>query len=63
MEAIATEDLTKYYGKILALSDLTLKIDALHSVGFLGPNGAGKAFSFKLGQFSQFCKVRQIFQD
>lgn len=48
MEAIVTEGLTKYYGKILALSDLNLKIDAGHSVGFLGPNGAGKSTTIKI---------------
>lgn len=48
MEAIATEGLTKNYGKILALNDLNLKIDAGHCVGFLGPNGAGKSTTIKI---------------
>jgi ABC-type multidrug transport system ATPase subunit len=30
MEAIVTEGLTKYYGKILAPNDLSLKIDSGH---------------------------------
>lgn len=48
MEAIATEGLTKYYGKILALNDLNLKIETGHCVGFLGPNGAGKSTTIKI---------------
>lgn len=48
MEAIATEGLTKYYGKILALDNLNLKIESGHSVGFLGPNGAGKSTTIKI---------------
>lgn len=48
MEAIATEGLTKYYGKILALNDLNLKIETGHCVGFLGLNGAGKSTTIKI---------------
>jgi ABC-2 type transport system ATP-binding protein len=48
LEAIVTEGLTKYYGKILALNDLSLKIDKGRSVGFLGPNGAGKSTTIKM---------------
>jgi ABC-2 type transport system ATP-binding protein len=48
LEAIVTEGLTKYYGKILALNDLNLKIGAGHCVGFLGPNGAGKSTTIKI---------------
>lgn len=48
MEAIVTEGLTKYYGRILALDDLSLKIDSGHCVGFLGPNGAGKSTAIKI---------------
>jgi ABC-2 type transport system ATP-binding protein len=48
LEAIVTEGLTKYYGKILALNDLSLKIDCGRCVGFLGPNGAGKSTTIKI---------------
>jgi ABC-2 type transport system ATP-binding protein len=48
LEAIVTEGLTRYYGKILALNELSLKIDAGHCVGFLGPNGAGKSTTIKI---------------
>ncbi|MDI6905776.1 MAG: ABC transporter ATP-binding protein [Candidatus Bathyarchaeia archaeon] len=48
MEAIITEGLTKYYGRILALNDLNLKIEKGRCVGFLCPNGAGKSTTIKI---------------
>ena len=39
---IATDRLTKHYGKVEALVDLTLDVRAGEIFGFLGPNGAGK---------------------
>jgi ABC-2 type transport system ATP-binding protein len=46
--AIETRDLTKSYGKFLALDSLDLKIEGTKCVGFLGPNGAGKTTTLKL---------------
>jgi ABC-2 type transport system ATP-binding protein len=40
--AITTQHLTKRYGKVAALSDLTLEVRSGEIFGFLGPNGAGK---------------------
>jgi ABC-2 type transport system ATP-binding protein len=48
VEVIVTESLTKNYGKILALDNLSLRIDAGSCVGFLGPNGAGKSTTIKI---------------
>lgn len=48
MEAIVTEGLSKYYGKLLALNSLNLKIEVGRCVGFLGPNGAGKSTTIKI---------------
>jgi ABC-2 type transport system ATP-binding protein len=40
---IATRGLTKHYGTVHALVDLTLDVSAGEIFGFLGPNGAGKS--------------------
>jgi ABC-2 type transport system ATP-binding protein len=40
---IATQALTKHYGKVQALVDLTLDVRAGEIFGFLGPNGSGKS--------------------
>lgn len=40
---ISTHALTKHYGSIAALTDLTLDVRQGEIFGFLGPNGAGKS--------------------
>ncbi len=40
---ISTDRLTKRYGAVQALTDLTLEIRSGEIFGFLGPNGAGKS--------------------
>jgi len=40
--AIDLEGLTKRYGAVTAVDDLTLRVDSGEIVAFLGPNGAGK---------------------
>jgi ABC-2 type transport system ATP-binding protein len=40
---ISTQGLTKHYGDISALDDLTLDVRPGEVFGFLGPNGAGKS--------------------
>ncbi len=42
-EAIRTDHLTKRYGSVSALTDLTLAVRRGEIFGFLGPNGAGKS--------------------
>jgi len=42
MPAIQTHDLTKRYGDLTAVDDVTLIVDEGEFVGVLGPNGAGK---------------------
>jgi len=39
--------LTKYYGKTLAVKDLTLKLDEGEIFGLIGPNGAGKSTTIR----------------
>jgi len=46
--AIEVIQLTKKYGNILAVSDLTLQIAPGEFFGFLGPNGAGKTTTIKI---------------
>jgi ABC-2 type transport system ATP-binding protein len=48
LEVIETDQLSKSYGGIKALSDLTIKIKPGQAVGFLGPNGAGKSTTIKI---------------
>lgn len=41
------EKLTKYYGTILGVEDLSLKIKTGEIFGFIGPNGAGKSTTIR----------------
>ena len=45
---IETKGLTKYYGSLGALVDLTLRIEAGDIFGFIGPNGAGKTTTMRI---------------
>jgi ABC-2 type transport system ATP-binding protein len=45
---IETKQLTKYYGKVLGIENLTFKIRQGELFGFLGPNGAGKSTTIRL---------------
>ncbi|WP_431911930.1 ATP-binding cassette domain-containing protein [Micromonospora carbonacea] len=46
--AIRTDQLTKRYGRLLALDGLDLTVPAGEVFGFLGPNGAGKSTTIRL---------------
>ena len=45
---IEIEHLTKRYGAVTAVSDLSLRIDSGQIYGFLGPNGAGKSTTMNI---------------
>jgi ABC-2 type transport system ATP-binding protein len=47
-EAIQVESLTKRYGKLCAVDQVSFSIKAGEVVGFLGPNGAGKSTTLKI---------------
>ena len=45
---VETKDLTKKYGKFVALDRLTMSIERGQILGFVGPNGAGKTTTIKI---------------
>src|SRR5919204_4462769 len=46
--AIETKELTKMYGRFVALDRLTMSIERGQILGFVGPNGAGKTTTIKI---------------
>ena len=51
-EVLVAEGLSKYYGPIVALDNLNIRINKGETVGLLGPNGAGKTTTMKA-----FCNI------
>lgn len=45
---VQTINLTKRYGKLVALSNLNLKIEQGECFGYIGPNGAGKTTTIRI---------------
>lgn len=45
---IEAEGLTKFYGPLAAIRDVTFQVDKGEVVGFLGPNGAGKSTTIRI---------------
>ena len=48
MSVIQIENLTKYYGKTLALDSVDLEVKQGEVFGFIGPNGAGKTTTLRI---------------
>jgi ABC-2 type transport system ATP-binding protein len=48
MAAIEIQGLTKRFGKVRAVSDLSFTVEAGRVTGFLGPNGAGKSTTLRM---------------
>jgi ABC-2 type transport system ATP-binding protein len=45
---IEVTNLTKYFGPVLAVDDITFQVSGGEIVGFLGPNGAGKTTTMRM---------------
>jgi ABC-2 type transport system ATP-binding protein len=45
---IQVDNLTKYFGPVLAVDDISFRVDRGEIVGFLGPNGAGKTTTLRI---------------
>src|SRR5690349_12036780 len=45
---IEVEHLSKSYGTVRAVSDVSFRVDRGEIVGFLGPNGAGKSTTLRI---------------
>src|SRR6476619_1703616 len=48
MALLAVEDVTRRFGCIVALTDVSLAVEKGEIVGLIGPNGAGKTTLFNL---------------
>jgi len=48
MSLLAVNNLTKYFGGVRALHEVTFKVGAGEIVGLIGPNGAGKTTCFNV---------------
>jgi ABC-2 type transport system ATP-binding protein len=48
MAVITIEGLTKRFGQVVAVDDLSFEVDQGTVVGFLGPNGAGKTTTLRM---------------
>jgi len=46
-QVLATDGLTKYYGDVRGIEDLTFAVEEGEIFGFLGPNGAGKTTTIR----------------
>jgi ABC-2 type transport system ATP-binding protein len=48
MSCINVDNLSKFYGSVKAVNDITMSVRSGQVFGFLGPNGAGKSTTIKL---------------
>jgi ABC-2 type transport system ATP-binding protein len=45
---ITLKNITKYFGRVKAVNDLSFSVDSGEVIGFLGPNGAGKTTTLRM---------------
>jgi len=48
MPTIEVHGITKHFGAVHAVEDLSFNVERGHVVGFLGPNGAGKTTTLRM---------------
>jgi ABC-2 type transport system ATP-binding protein len=48
VSTLRTDGLTKYYGRVVGIEDLSLEVEPGETFGFLGANGAGKTTTIRL---------------
>jgi ABC-2 type transport system ATP-binding protein len=48
MDAIQVQNLTRAYGDLYAVDDISFAVKAGEIFGFLGPNGAGKTTTIRV---------------
>ena len=48
MDAITVHNLSKFYGPVRGVSDLTFSVGEGEIFGFIGPNGAGKTTTIRV---------------
>lgn len=48
MQSVSVEHLSKYYGEVKALDDVTFTVEKGELFGFIGPDGAGKTSLFRI---------------
>ena len=48
MSTISIQNLTKRYGSVLAVDDLSFDVEPGQVTGFLGPNGSGKTTTLRI---------------
>ncbi len=62
IKIIETTELTKYYGTVRGIENVSLSVNKGEIFGFIGPNGAGKSTTIRtlLGHYSVLPVLRPL---
>ena len=55
---VEVKNLTKFYGSIKAVDDISFTVETGEVLGFLGPNGAGKSTTMNMITDAKFLTIR-----